>query len=399
MKSLRIAAGLGFYGDSWQPIKASIERGNVQYICSDHLAELTLAILQKNRQRDPTLGYTQDLVPMLSDLLPLAIRRGARFVLNAGGLNPLAAREALLAVLRKLGLKLKVGVVLGDAVIERLDDLQAAGASLAHMDAGVDIATVRERLLFANAYLGARPLVEALDAGADIVLTGRVADAALFLAPMIQQLGWSWDDWDKLAQGIVVGHLLECSGQATGGNFGGDWRSIPDLAHIGYPIAEVWENGDAVISKAPGTGGRVNFDTLREQLLYEVHDPHHYVTPDVDVDMTTVRMDEIAPDEVRVIGATGRPAPEMLKIVAGYEDGVMGQAMLGYAWPDALAKARVAAEIIQQQMVEVGLKTEEIVVERSEEHTSELQSQSNLVCRLLLEKKKKKRCTETASTH
>jgi len=363
MKSVRIAGGLGFYGDSWRPIKASIEHGNVQYVASDHLAELTLAILQKGRQRDPNLGYTRDLAPMLLDLLPIAISRGVKFILNAGGLNTMAAREVLLGALKKFGIKLKVGVVLGDSVHERLDELQAAGVSLAHMDTGEDISTVRDRLLFASAYLGARPLVEALDAGADIVLTGRVADAALFLAPVVHELGWRWDDWDKLAQGIVVGHLLECSGQATGGNFGGDWRSIPDLAHIGYPIAEVWENGDAVISKAPATGGRVNFDTLREQLLYEVHDPRHYITHDVDVDMTTLRMEEIGPDEVRVTGATGRPAPVMLKIVAGYEDGVMGQAMLGYAWPDALAKAQLAAEIIQQQMVEVGLKTEETLIE------------------------------------
>jgi hypothetical protein len=286
-----------------------------------------------------------------------------KFILNAGGLNPMAAREVLLGALKKFGIKLKVGVVLGDSVLERLDELQEAGVSLAHMDTGADIATVRDRLLFASAYLGARPLEEALTAGADIVLTGRVADAALFLAPMMHEFGWRWDDWDRLAQGIVVGHLLECSGQATGGNFGGDWRSIPDLAHIGYPIAEVWENGEAVVSKAPGTGGRVSFDTLREQLLYEVHDPRNYVTPDVDVDMTTVHLEEIAPDEVRVTGATGGPAPEMLKIVAGYEDGVMGQAMIGYAWPDALAKAQAAAGIIQQQMVEVGLKTDEIVVE------------------------------------
>jgi hypothetical protein len=363
MKSVRIAGGLGFYGDSWRPIKTSIERGNVQYVASDHLAELTLAILQKDRQRDPNLGYTRDFAPMLLDLLPIAIPRGVKFILNAGGLNPMAAREVLLGALKKFGMKLKVGVVLGDSVLERLDELQEVGVSLAHMDTGADITTVRDRLLFASAYLGARPLVEALDAGAEIVLTGRVADAALFLAPMMHELGWRWDDWDKLAQGIVVGHLLECSGQATGGNFGGDWRSIPNLAHIGYPIAEVWENGDAVFSKAPGTGGRVNFDTLREQLLYEVHDPRHYMTPDVDVDMTTLRMEEIGLDEVRIIGAKGRPAPEMLKIVAGYEDGVMGQAMLGYAWPDALAKAQLAAEIIQQQMIEVGLKTEEIVIE------------------------------------
>src|SRR5258707_1959819 len=300
---------------------------------------------------------------MLLDLLPIAIPRGVKFILNAGGLNPMAAREVLLSALKKFGLKLKVGVVLGDSVLERLDELQSAGVSLAHMDTGEDISTVRERLLFASAYLGARPLVEALDAGADIVLTGRVADAALFLAPVVHELGWRWDDWHKLAQGIVVGHLLECSGQATGGNFGGNWRSIPDLAHIGYPIAEVWENGDAVISKAPGTGGRVNFDTLREQLLYEVHDPRYYLTPDVDVGMTTLRLEEIGPDEVRVTGATGRPAPDTLKIVAGYEGGVMGQAMIGYAWPDALAKAQVAAKIIQQQMVEMGLKAEETVIE------------------------------------
>ncbi len=363
MKSLRIAGGLGFYGDSWRPIRASIERGDVRYVASDHLAELTLAILQKDRQRDPNLGYTRDLVPMLADLLPLALPKGIKFILNAGGLNPLAAREALLAALKKFGIKLKVGVVLGDSVLERLDELRAAGVSLAHMDTGEDIATVRDRLLFASAYLGARPLVEALAAGADIVLAGRVADAALFLAPLVYELGWRWDEWDKLAQGIVVGHLLECSGQATGGNFGGDWRSIPDLAHIGYPIAEVWENGDAVITKAPGTGGRVSFDTLREQLLYEVHDPAHYLTPDVDVDMTTLRMEEIGPDQVRVTGATGRPAPETLKIVAGYEDGYMGQAMIGYAWPDALAKAQAAAQIIQQQMKETGLQAQETLVE------------------------------------
>jgi hypothetical protein len=363
MKSVRIAGGLGFYGDSWRPIKASIERGNVQYVASDHLAELTLAILQKDRQRDPNLGYTRDFAPMLLDLLPIAIPRGVKFILNAGGLNPLAAREVLLSALKKFGIKLKVGIVLGDSVLERINELQAAGVSLAHMDTGQPISAVRDRLLFASAYLGARPLVEALDAGADIVLTGRVADAALFLAPMVHELGWRWDDWDKLAQGIVAGHLLECSGQATGGNFGGNWRSIPDLAHIGYPIAEVWETGEAVISKAPGTGGCVDFDTLREQLLYEVHDPRHYITPDVDVDMTTLHLEEVGPDEVRVSGASGRPATEMLKIVAGYEDGVMGQAMIGYAWPDALAKAQLAAQIIQQQMVEVGLQAEETVIE------------------------------------
>src|SRR2546426_2401754 len=226
MKSVRIAGGLGFYGDSWRPIKASIERGNVQYVASDHLAELTLAILQKDRQRDPNLGYTRDFAPMLLDLLPIAVPRGVKFILNAGGLNPMAAREVLLGALKKFGIKLKVGVVMGDSGLERLDELQAAGVSLAHMDTGADIANVRERLLFASAYLGARPLVEALDAGADIVLTGRVADAALFLAPMVHEFSWQWGDCDKLAQGMDVAHPLECSGQATGANFGGVWPAI-----------------------------------------------------------------------------------------------------------------------------------------------------------------------------
>lgn len=354
MKTVRLAAGLGFYGDSWQPVRASLEWGNVNYVCSDHLAELTLAILQKDRLKDPAAGYTRDLVPMLAELLPLGLPRGVKFILNAGGLNPLGAQAALVAALKKSGVKARVAAVTGDALLDRFDALSGSGVDFAHMDTGADVATVRDRLLFANAYLGARPIVAALEAGADIVITGRVADAALFLAPLIHEFGWGAEDLDQLAQGAVVGHLLECSGQATGGNFGGDWRLVAGLDHIGYPIAEVASDGSAVISKAPGTGGRVSFDTLREQLLYEVHDPRAYVTPDVTVDLTTVRLGDRGNDEVTVTGATGHPAPERLKIVAGYQDGWMGQAMVGYAWPDALAKAEAAARIIQAQLAANG---------------------------------------------
>jgi hypothetical protein len=363
MNSVRIASGLGFYGDSWRPVAASIVRGGARYVCSDHLAELTLAILQKDRLKDPAAGYTRDLVPMLAQLLPLGLPRGVKFVLNAGGLNPLGAQAAVVAALRKAGIKARVAAVTGDALHDRLDDMTAAGVSLAHMDTGAGLDTVRDRLLFANAYLGARPLVQALEAGADIVIAGRVADAALFLAPLIHELGWGWDDWDKLAQGAVVGHLLECSGQASGGNFGGDWASVPDLANLGTPIAEVAADGSAVVTKAPETGGRVSFDTLREQLLYEVHDPRRYVTPDVEVDLTTVRLTDRGNDEVAVTGATGRPAPAQLKIVAGYADGWMGHAMVGYAWPDALAKAEAAAGIVKAQMGALGLTPDEVVVE------------------------------------
>lgn len=363
MKTVRLASGLGFYGDSWKPVRASLERGHVQYVCSDHLAELTLAILQKDRLKDPSAGYTRDLVPMLAELLPLALPRGVKFIVNAGGLNPLGAQAAVTAALKKAGVNARVVAVTGDAVLDRLEELQASGVSLQHLDTGAAIATVRDRLLFANAYLGARAIVRALETGADIVITGRVADAALFLAPLIHEFGWGPDDLDALAQGVVVGHLLECSGQASGGNFGGDWAAVPDLAHIGYPIAEVAEDGSALITKAPGTGGRVSFDTLREQLLYEVHDPARYVTPDVVVDLTTVRLDDQGDDSVRVTGATGHPAPEALKVVAGYHDGWMGAATVGYAWPDALAKAQAAAGIIESQLQAQKLTPEEIHVE------------------------------------
>jgi hypothetical protein len=365
MITVRIGAGLGFYGDSWLPVRASIERGDVQYIGSDHLAELTLAILQKDRAKDPAAGFTRDLVPMLTALWPLAQPRGVRFVLNAGGLNPLGARDALVAAFEAKGWRARIAVVTGDSVTERIDELRAAGQPLAHLDTGADIATVRERLVFANAYLGARPIADALAQGADIVLTGRVADAALFLGPLVHEFGWAWDDWNRLAQGLTVGHLLECSGQGSGGNFGsaGEWATIPDLAHIGYPIAEVREDGVAVITKAPGTGGRVSFDTVRQQLLYEVHNPHRYVSPDVVLDMGTLTLTDLGSDRVEVRGATGLPRPDTLKIVAGYEDGWMGSTVVGFCWPDAFRKAEATVAIVRQAMQEQRIAVEDFHVE------------------------------------
>ncbi len=371
MKTIRLASGLGFYGDSWEPVRASVERGSVQYVCSDHLAELTLAILRKDQARDPTAGFTRDLVPMLSELWPAAQPRGVKFVLNAGGLNPEGAAAALQAAFKSKGWSARIAVVTGDSVLSRIDELRAAGQPLAHMDTGADIAQVRDRLVFANAYLGAAPIVRALAAGADIVLTGRVADAALFLAPLVHEFGWSLNPsdeagWNRLAQGLTVGHLLECSGQGSGGNFGsaGAWQQIPDLTHIGYPIAEVSEDGRAIVTKAPGTGGRINFHTLRQQLLYEVHNPHAYFSPDVVLDMGTLQLDDLGQDRVRVSGATGRPAPATLKVVAGYEDGWMGQAVIGFCWPDALAKAEAVVASVRQQLGERGMGHEELCVER-----------------------------------
>lgn len=373
MKTIRIGAGQGFYGDAWWPIAASIERGDVQYIASDHLSELTLAILQKDRAQDPQAGYTRDLVPMLTQLWPLAQKanggKGVKFLLNAGSLNPHGARDALIALFRKKGWKARIAVVTGDDVLDALDHLQGAGEELAHMDTGAPLASVRERIVFANAYLGAGPLVAALDQGADIVITGRVADAALFLAPLVYEFGWKLDgctstDWNLLAQGLTVGHLLECSGQGSGGNFGGlDWNEIPDLGHIGYPIAEVSDDGTAIITKAPGTGGRISFDTVRQQLLYEVHDPHNYFSPDVVLDMGALRLDDLGGDRVRVSGALGKPRPEKLKIVGGYRDGWMGQATFGYSWPQAYRKAERAAQIVMDLMREQRMSYDDMRVE------------------------------------
>ena len=365
MKTIRVGAGLGFYGDSWRPVRASIERGGVQYIASDHLSELTLAILQKDRQKDPSAGYARDAVPMLTELWPLAAKRGVKFVMNAGGLNPAGARDAIARAFREKGWNATIATISGDSVFERLDELRAAGERLAHMDSCAGIATVRSRMLFANAYLGAQPIAEALAGGADIVLTGRVADAALTLGPLAHEFGWQWDDWDRMAAGLTLGHLLECSGQGSGGNFGSahEWAEVPDYAHLGYPIAEVSADGSALFTKPPQTGGRVSFDTVRQQLLYEVHDPHAYVSPDVVLDMGTLKLEDEGGDRVRISGATGAARPAALKIVAGYQDGWMGTGMIGFAWPEAYAKCMKSAEIIQSLVKERGWAVDDTNVE------------------------------------
>jgi len=370
-KTVRIASGLGFYGDSWDPVLPAIERGEVHYVASDHLAELTLAILAKDRERDPTLGYARDVVPLLLKLWPPMRERGVKFICNAGGLNPAGAAQALRAAFAAKGLAARIAVVTGDDVLAML---AASGndAAFTHLfkQQPLDAAT-RERLVFANAYLGARPIVNALQQGADIVITGRVADAALFLAPLAHEFGWKLEDasspaeLSRLAQGLTVGHLLECSGQGSGGNFGslGAWKQIPDLAHIGYPIAEVSEDGSAIITKAPGTGGRINFDTVRQQLLYEVHDPHAYLSPDVVLDMSSLRMTDLGRDRVKIEGASGRPRPAQLKVVAGYKDGFKAEVTWGFSWPDAWSKAQAAVAMVKSQLADKRVPHDELFVE------------------------------------
>lgn len=361
MKTIRIGAGQGFYGDSIWPAVETAKRGGIQYLCFDCLAELTLAILQKDRQKDPTKGYTHDISVTMRELLPLAREQGFKILTNAGGMNPIGAQQEVIRVARELGIQgLKVAVVTGDDVLDRLQDWQQQGLSLSHREDEREFSSVQDRIVFANAYLGAEPIVEALKQGADIVITGRTTDSAQFLAPLIYEFGWKHDDWDRLAQGILMGHLMECSGQVTGGNFSGDWQSVEDLDFIGFPVSEIREDGEFILTKTEGTGGLVSIDTVKEQLLYEIHDPAAYITPDVVVDLMQVRLRDEGLNRVKVTGAKGLKRPDTLKVVMGYSDGWLGQAICGYSWPDAFAKAQAADRIVRKQIERAGLQYEEI---------------------------------------
>jgi len=268
--AIKIAGGQGFYGDTPRSVEGLLEEG-IDYLCLEALAELTLAILQKDRQRDETLGFTRDLPRYLGAALPAIAAGSTKVITNAGGINPISAARAAVETARELGVSgITIATVTGDDLMPRMDEI---GPGLTNLDTGEAFASLAEPPRFAAAYLGARPIIDALAQGADIVITGRVADAALFLAPLAYEYGWEADDWDRLAAGTVVGHLLECSGQVAGGNFSGEWWTVPHPWDLPYPIAEVAPDGSAVITKPRASGGRVDLDTVRHQLLYEVHDP------------------------------------------------------------------------------------------------------------------------------
>ncbi|MFB5082945.1 acyclic terpene utilization AtuA family protein [Symbiobacterium thermophilum] len=360
MRTVRIGAGQGFYGDSLLPVVDVARYGDVKYISFDTLAELTLAILEKGRRKDPTGGYTRDVVPMMRNLLPIAKEKGIRLITNAGGINPRGAARAVAEVARELGLSVRIACVTGDDIYDRLDELEARGVTFADKETGQALGDVRDRVLFASVYLGARVVADALATGADVVITGRTTDTAQFLGPLIHEFGWAPDDWDRLAQGIVLGHLMECSGQVTGGNYQVGWEDIPDLHRIGFPIAEVSEDGTFILTKAPGTGGRVDLKSVKEQFLYEIHDPTSYVTPDVVCDLTTTRLEQVGENRVRVSGTKGRPAPPTLKALLGYADGWMGEGYISFSWPKAYSKAKRAAQIIRARLEMQGVKPEEI---------------------------------------
>jgi hypothetical protein len=362
---VRIAAGQGFWGDWLEAPVHQVLRGPINYLMMDYLAEVTMSIMQKQRARDPSRGYATDFVPLMERLLPDLVRRGVRVTANAGGVNPRACADAVLAGARKLGLagKVSVAVVTGDDLMARLDELLARGHHLANMDTGEPLAAVRDRVLSANAYLGAAPIVDALRGGADIVITGRVTDTGLTLAPMMHEFGWDGGAWDRLAAGTVAGHIIECGAQCSGGNCLVDWERIPRLEDPGYPIVEAHADGTFAIVKHAGTGGRISVASVSEQLLYEMGDPTNYVTPDVVADFTTILLEQAGEDRVRVSGVKGRPSTEFLKVSVAYFYGYKAVGTLTYAWPQAFAKAQAADRILRERLAKLGLEFEETLTE------------------------------------
>jgi hypothetical protein len=346
-----VANGQGFWGDSILGPVRLLREGPLDYLTLDYLAEVTMSILQKQRSRDPKAGYATDFVRMLERLAGELFEKRVKVVANAGGVNPHACKDAVLAVLERKGLrgKLKVAVVEGDDVLGRLDELLAAGETLANMDTGRPLADVRERVTSANVYLGAFPVAEALALGADIVITGRGTDPGLVLAPLIHEFGWKAADYDRLAAGTIAGHIVECGAQCTGGNYT-DWRTIPDLAMVGYPIVEARADGSFAITKHAGSGGRVSVDTVRHQLVYEMGDPHRYLTPDVIADFGSVALEQDGPDRVRVSGARGSAPTPTYKVSLSYQDGWKALGQLTVSGPDALAKAQLCSDVVWKRL-------------------------------------------------
>jgi Acyclic terpene utilisation family protein AtuA len=357
MKAIRIGTGAGFSGDRIEPAVELAEKGELHYLVFECLAERTIALAQQARMRDPALGYDPLLAERMRAVLGPCRGRGIKVITNMGAANPLAAAEKVGEIARSLGLRgVRIAAVTGDDVLEAV-----RSGDYPLEETGEPVGTLGNRLVSANAYLGARPIVEALAGGADVVITGRAADPAMFLAPQVHEFGWSMGDWTRLGRGTVVGHLLECAGQITGGYFADPgFKDVPDLARLGFPLAEVSADGAAVITKVPGSGGMVTAATCKEQLLYEVHDPARYLQPDVVADFSGVTVSEVGPDRVRVEGGDGRARTGSLKVSVGYVDGYVGEGQISYAGPGAAARGRLALEVVAERLRLTGVPCREV---------------------------------------
>jgi hypothetical protein len=364
-RTVRIAAGQGFWGDWLEAPVRQVQGGPIDYLMMDYLAEVTMSIMQKQKSRDPRAGYARDFVPLMERILPDVVRKKIRVTSNAGGVNPRGCAEAVLEVARRLGLtgKVRVGLVAGDDILDRLDDLIARGHALADMETGRPLTDIRDKVLSANAYLGMAPIVEALRGGANVVVTGRVTDTGLTLGPIFHEFGWSPEDWDKVAAGTVAGHIIECGAQASGGNLLRGWRAVKGMENPGFPIIEASADGSFLVTKHPGTGGVVSVPSVKEQLVYEMGDPRSYITPDGLADFTTIQLKQAGKDRVRVHGIRGAPRTPMLKVSIAYFYGYKAVGTLVYAWPEAYDKARAADRIIRGRLADLGLGFEQILTE------------------------------------
>jgi hypothetical protein len=357
MRTIRIGSGAGYSGDRIEPAIELADKGDIQYLVFECLGERTVALAQQARMKNPDSGYDPLLEERMRAVLPLCAAKGIKIVTNMGAANPEAAARKSAEIARSLGLPaLKIAAIVGDDV---LDACKAGDLPILEFDG--TIKQLGNRLLSANAYLGAGQMAEALSGGADVVITGRASDPALFLAPMIHAFGWAMDDWNLLGKGTVAGHLLECAGQITGGYFADPGhKDIPALARLGFPIDEVGEDGSLVVTKVTGSGGAVTAQTCKEQLLYEVHDPRQYLQPDVVADFSQVSVEEIAPDRVRISGARGSKRTGTLKVSVGYVDSFIGEGQISYAGPGALARGRLALEIVRERLKLTGVAASEL---------------------------------------
>jgi len=362
-EKIKIASGQGFWGDLIDAPYDQVTKGDIDYLVMDYLAEVTMSILQKQKNKNPEFGYARDIPNLMERILPFCKEKGIKVITNGGGVNPTACAKAIIDVAEKLKINgIKIAVVDGDNIKERIDELIDCGEELRNMENGESISTVRDKLLSANVYLGAAPIVEALKMGADIVITGRTTDTGLTLAPMIYEFNWLMTNYNLMAAGTVTGHILECGGQASGGNFMGDWKSI-NLTNIGFPIAEAYPNGDVIITKHEILGGKVSFETVAEQLVYEIGDPKNYITPDCIADFTSIKLEDLGDNRVKVYGVKGEKETDTYKVSCSYDDGYSASANLTYSWPEALTKAKAADQILRKRLLRLGLNFEEINTE------------------------------------
>lgn len=361
---IRIASGQGFWGDLIDAPYNQVTKGEIDYLVMDYLAEVTMSILQKQKNKNPKFGYARDIPALMKRILPICKEKNIKVITNGGGVNPIACAEAIMDSAKEVGIeKLKIGIVVGDDINDRIDEIIESGCELNNMETGDSIKIIKEKLLSANVYFGAFPIVDALKQGADIVITGRTTDTGLTLAPMIYEFGWKIDDYNLLSAGTVAGHILECGAQSTGGNFLGDWQSIENMAEIGYPIAEAHPNGEVIISKHENTGGKISFETIAEQLVYEIGNPKSYITPDCIADFTTIKLEDLGNNKVKVFDVKGEKDTPTYKVSCSYSSGYSAVGTLAYSWPQALTKAKAADKILRKRLENLNLKFDEIKTE------------------------------------